>query len=196
MINPVVIYQPVQDADVSDCPAMLALNPQQRAFVLAHVALGGEDATKAARAAGYGGDNPTSVKVQAYRLTHSPKVRLAIKEIAESKIHAQAAYGAQVLVEIARDPTHKDRYKAATEIMNRSGMMVVQKVEHDHIHRAEDDAEKVRRIVLFAQQMGMDPRKLLGGAKELQGVTLDAQFEIVDTEVEPSGSAEGLEDLL
>ena len=55
--------------DESWGPAMAALNPKQRAFVLAYVLLTNADATAAARLAGYE-DNGSgqSIRVQGFRL--------------------------------------------------------------------------------------------------------------------------------
>lgn len=186
------IYQPVTDTRRLG-PAMTALEPKQRAFVLALVDTGGQDATKAARMAGYGGENPQSVRVTAHRLTHDAKVLEAIREVADSRIRSEALMAMEVIVEIAKDVTHKDRFAAAKEIANRSGLMVVNKVEHAHVHRTEDEDEKIKRIIQLAKGLGVDPRTLLGSA----GVTLDAEFEVVQSVALPApGSAEGLEDLL
>lgn len=192
-LAPIGIYEPVTDTRKMG-PAMVALEPKQRAFVLAFVDTGGQDATKAARMAGYGGDNPQSVRVTAHRLTHDAKVLEAIREVADSRIRSEALMAMEVIVEIAKDPTHKDRFAAAKEIANRSGLMVVQKSEV--VHRTEDEADKIKRIIALARGLGVDPRQLLGSA----GVVLDADFEVVSTTAlpapEPEGSTDGLEDLL
>ena len=194
-ITPAVAYPPIE-AYAGMGPAMRKISPQQRAFVVALLETGGQDHTKAARLAGYGGANPGSARVQAHRLMTADHILAAIREEAEKRISSHALLGAEVLVEIAKDVTHKDRMKAAVELMNRSGMLVAQKVEHEHVHRVEDDADKVRRVAALATKLGLDPKELLGQA----GVTVDANFEIVHTQALPApvenGSADGLEDLL
>lgn len=187
-----ILYEPVTDTrKLGKC--MVALEPKQRAFVLAYVDTGGKDATKAARMAGYGGENPQSARVTAHRLVHDGRVLEAIREYADARIRSQAVVGIQTIIDIANDPTHKDQFKAAVEIANRSGMLVASKVEHEHVHRPEDDAEKVKRIVQLAKGLGLDPRALLGSA----GVVVDAEFEVVSNVALPAPeSADGLEDLL
>jgi hypothetical protein len=185
------VYEPVTDTrGLGD--AMLALNPQQRAFVLAYVETGGQDQTRAAHLAGYGGTD-NSRRVQAHRLAHDDKVLRAIREVADKRVRSGALLGAEVVLEIAKDPTHKDRFKAAQSLMDRSGMLVPTKVEHEHIHRTEADDERIARLIGVARQLGMDPRQLLGSV----GVTVDAEFKVVDTTpAPPEMSAAGLEDLL
>lgn len=187
-------------------PAMIALNPQQRAFVLAYVETGGQDQTRAAVLSGYG-VTPGSQKVAGYRLAHDPKILAAIKEVADQRLRSGALLGAEVLIAIAQNPVHKDQLKAATELLNRGGLIVRQEVEH--IHRSETEAEQVKKIVSLARELGLDPKQLLGSA----GVTVDADFKVVsngkgqpqpepeepeevDAEFEPAASAAGLEDLL
>lgn len=153
--------------------AMIALNPQQRAFVFAYVETGGQDATRAALMAGYSMTNDNARRVTAHRLAHDPRVQAAIKEVADARLRQGAILGAEVLIAIAGDPTHKDRMKAAVELLNRSGLLVTPTV--NHVHRSEDDVDRVQRIVNMATQLGLDPRELLGSA----GVTVDAEFKVV-----------------
>lgn len=163
-------------------PAMSALNELQRRFVDAMLITGGQAGrySEAARMAGYTG-NPDSLKVTAHRLAHSPKVQAAIREEAERRVHSGAILGASVLIEIAQDSQHKDRFKAATRLLDMAGLIVTtqHKVTVEH---TGDDAEKIRSVIAMAKAMGMDPRKLLGNA----GVTaeeiaaVDAEFEVVE----------------
>lgn len=179
---------------------MTALEPQQRAWVLAYLETGCRSATEAARLAGYApGGAPQSVRMAGHRLKNDEKVLAAIKELAEKRVKSGAYLAMSVLREIAEDPTHKDRFKAAVEMLNRAGMIVVQKqeVEHKHLMDAREVAAGIRQ---FAKELGLDETKLLGAA----GYT-DVDFEVVspisDTPQltapeEPVMSSAGLEDLL
>lgn len=168
----VAIYEPVVETRGLG-PAMLAILPQQRAFVYALVETGGQDNTKAAALAGYGG-TPGSTRVQAHRLAHDPKVLDAIREVADERLRSGAILGAEVLIEIAKDPTHKDRFRSAVELMNRAGMLVATRIEHRVVHQ-HDDAALIARVQELAKTLDMDPKLLLGSA----GVITDAEFEVV-----------------
>jgi len=184
--------------------AMVKLLPQQRAFVLAYVETGGIDATAAARAAGYAPNNAGSARVTAYRLTHDEKILAAIKEEADKVVRNGVLIGAKALLDIAADVTHKDRLKAATELMNRSGLLLATQHNVNVNVNLTDDREVARDITVMAQKLGLDPRVLLGqaGLKYLPapGPIVDAEFEEIDggeaVGEDPTMSAEGLEDLL
>lgn len=104
-------------------PKMRALTMPQRAFVVAMCETGGQDHSKAALMAGYGGTE-NSTKVAACRLAHDPRVLEAIREEAEKRLQSGAILGASVMVEIAMDKLHKDRFKAADNLLNRAGLLV------------------------------------------------------------------------
>jgi phage terminase small subunit len=176
-------------------PAMAQLTENQQNFVWALVQTGGDN-SKAAALAGIGG-TPDARSVAVYRLTHSPKVQAAIKEVAEGQIRGSAFLGAAALMEIAADPLHKDRAKAAIEIMNRSGMLVVQETKVTVEHKNPDINATVARIRALAEGMHMDAKPLLLQAGVPQDI-IDAEFEVVSEErVQVSDmSAAGLEDLL
>ncbi len=122
-------------------PAMQALNEGQRNFVIALLETGAKDNTLAAEMAGYSGTQG-SRKVQAYRLIHNPKVLAAIREEGERRLRSGAILGASVLIEIASDTMHKDRFKAAVELLNRSGLLV----ETQHRVIVENDTRSAEQI--------------------------------------------------
>jgi phage terminase small subunit len=157
---------------------MSQLTENQRAFVWALVETGGDE-TKAAILAGYGG-TPGSRDVAVHRLMHNTKVLLAIKEVAEATIKGGALLGAAALVEIVRDPSHKDRLRAADMLLNRSGLIVIQ--EHKMVveHRDQSVESIVARIRAMAEGMNVDPRPLLISAGVPQDI-IDAEFEVVST---------------
>lgn len=167
-----------------------SLTDQQKRFVTAMVVVGVKKdfGAEAARLAGY----EKYHKQEAYRLMRNPRVLEAIREEAGKRLQASALLGAMVLEEIALDPLHKDRLKAATELLNRGGMQLIEK--HEHIVKDERSAaELVQYIKSMAQKHGLDPRKLLG-----QSEPVDAQFtEVPYTDEQPlRGSDEEDEDFL
>lgn len=197
------IYQPIPDDNMSLGPAMKAIEPKQRAFVLAYVEQAKEDATAAALAAGYGSISETdegrkkAAKQAGWRLIHDEKIAEAIKELASDKFRVATFKATAVLLEIMDDPTHKDRFKAAERVLAQNGMGVAIQVDHRHTHRNMDDESMIRRIAALAKDQGLDPKRLLGTV----GVDYtDAEFEDVTNSLTapaaPAMSAAGLEDLL
>lgn len=171
---------------------MLAITENRRGFVVAMLETGGQNHAQAAFAAGFGGAME-SAKVAACVMMRDPLVLAAMREEADRRLRSGAILGASVLVEIASNQMHKDRLKAATELLNRSGLIVEQ--THRVIHEDNrSDAELERAVLAMATKYGMDPAKLLGDATKKVAVAanaIDAEF----VEVELTG-AEGLEDLL
>lgn len=159
-------------------PKMRALNPQQRAFVRALVMTGGSDHTKAARMAGYG-ETPGSQRAAAYRLAHDPKVLAAIKEVAEAEIRTSILVGTRVLQEIAQDVTHKDRLKAATQLLDRGGLIIQQQL-NVHLIQETSESDIIARIQSVAAKLGIDPAQLLGKAAQQASLpppkVVDAEF--------------------
>lgn len=196
MSNTPAIYAPIND-DPQHGPAFAKLSPQQRAFVTAYLETGARSASEAARLAGYAaGGQEQSVRAAGSRLLQRDDVLAAIKELADKKVKTGAYVSMAVLLEIAQDTTHKDRFKAAVEIANRSGMIVAQKVEHEHRHELTVK-ETVAQLKAFAKELGLNEKQVLGAA----GYT-DAEFEdvtgqpLLTDEREPDMSSAGLEDLL
>jgi hypothetical protein len=181
--NPMVKVPP----DGSLGPAMLACTPGMRAFVIALISTAGTNKGFAAMLAGYGGDgNDNAQAVAGTRLAAHPKVIAAIKEEAEKRMSAGAGLAANVILEIAMDPMHKDRLKAAEMLKNQAGLLIAQK--HEHVVEIKDDrstAEIQRQTLALAERLGV---KL----PQIESRVIDGEFE----SVEDSGSLEGLEDIL
>jgi phage terminase small subunit len=141
-------------------PAMLALTPPRRRFVVALLETGTDDNSLAASMAGFGGTQDS--KWQAgHRLSRDPKVQAAIKEEADRRLRGGMILAASALREIVASPTHKDRFKAAVELLNRGGLIV--QTEHKVIvedNRLSDEIEA--GIIAMAQRIGVDPTRLLG----------------------------------
>jgi len=149
---------------------MRALTPRQKVFVDAVLSMGRLNQMEAARKAGYTGNDET-MRVTGHRLAHDPKIRAAILEEAQARMEVGGALAVEVLVDIAGDPTHKDRLKAAQAILDRVGLHT--RTEHKVTVEHVDDAGKIEAIKLLASRLGIDAAKLLGHA------TVDAEFEEV-----------------
>ncbi len=178
----------ISDDDLG--PAMRALDPRRRAFVVAMIEAPSLSYTQAAIRAGYSGTE-VSLRVQAHRLAHSERVLAAYHEEAEKRLRAGAILGASVLVQIASNEMHKDQLKAAGMLLNRIGFH--EKTEHKHVvERATDDVEVKRQVVALAKELGLDPRVFLGKNAQMPALEapVDADFEVIES------STEGLEDLL
>lgn len=170
-------------------PAMKALPAARRRFVVALLDTGGTNNTRAAGLAGYGGTEAAR-KVAGHRLAHHPKVQAAIREEANKRLHSGSILGASVLMEIAANPQHKDRYKAAVELLNRGGLIVETQHRVTVTDERSDDEIKAR-VVLLAEKFGMDPAKLLGASAS----SVKTEPDVVDAEFEEVGTDAGLEDL-
>jgi phage terminase small subunit len=156
----------------------------ERKFVIALVETGGDNAAQAARFAGCA----TGREAQAaWEWKRRPRVLAAIREMAEFQLRAGALLGASAMIEIARDPLHKDRLKAADRLMERAGMLVIQRSEHIVEDRRETK-EIIAGLKDLAERAGIPLETILGkGAKDV----VDGEYEDVD-----DSSTEGLEDLL
>lgn len=149
-------------------PAMQALTKKQRGYVRQFVAFGGNE-TDAARAAGFGGEHPQSVRNAAWKLAHDPKVRAAIREYAECHLNALVPMATTAMENIILNPAHKDHFKAVERILNQAGMTIAQKHEVEvYDNRTADDLKTY--IQTIASAHGLDVKKILGydpGAKAL-----------------------------
>jgi len=108
-------------------PAMLALTPMRRRFVM-ELATGpspsgyGSD-VRAARAAGYSGDD-AAIKVSAHKALHNAKVQEALREVGGKLIRASAFSAIRQTERIANDIEHRDCLKACLALMDRGGFAV------------------------------------------------------------------------
>jgi len=169
-------------------PAMKELTLPQRAFVLAFANFGGTNQGEAARLAGYGSANDVgAASDQAYALLRSPRILVALREEADKRLKAGAILAASVLSEIATDVHHRDRYKAAVELLNRAGL-VVEGVSRLIVEDHRTTEEITRRVVSLAVKLGIDPTKLLGND------VIDADYTEVDVEKRVDSLHEQMDD--
>ena len=159
--------------------AMLSLTENQRRYVINLVEQGGRNSMLAYQRAT--GCSPENAHKNAWRM-NSPHVAAAIREEADRRLRSGAILGASIMVEIAEDPMHKDRYKAAARLLDAAGLIVA--TEHKvTVEDKRSTQEIMRAIGRIAKDAGVDPEKLLGRA-----VPVDVEFEEL--------SSEGLEDIL
>lgn len=156
-------------------PAMLAISPRHRAFVMGYFEAGA-NATEAARLAGYEDNDNGSIKVTAYRLVHRPAIVKAIQEEARRRLAAGGLpVAVKAVIDIASNPQHKDQAKAAAMIMDRAGVHAT--VEKNvNVNVTLTRAEKEAEIRQMAEELGLDPAKLLGT------VTIDAEYTEIPTQ--------------
>jgi hypothetical protein len=151
------------DGAESYCPAMAALTVKQRAFVRAYIEYPTVSSAQAARLAGYS-DTSDAAKVAAHNLLHNEKVLRAINEELDRRFRADAVIGRSVLIEIARDPSHPQRLRAAEALLDRGGFRTLSeqriKVEHTDLG-GEAMIERIRELAL---RLDMDPARLLGAS--------------------------------
>ncbi len=151
-----------------DGRVMAGLSDQYHAFVLRLMELGPtkKAAAKAAKDVGYHPD-------YGYQLMRDDRVLGAIREESTKQLAAGALLGVKVMIEIAQDKEHKDRYRAAKDLAAINGFTAEQRIVVEHI--SHDSKEQIRQIRAMAIQLGLDPKQLIAGA----GI-IEAEF----TEVE------------
>ncbi len=170
-----------------DGPALKQLTEKQRTYLLALLDNGGNQ-TAAALVM-----NPAlsqgSARAIGSTMAHNPKLIAAMKEEADRRVRIGAPLAIDVMLEIMNTPGHKDRFKAAVEVANRSGLLVIHQSEVLHTHAGQSTPEMLKRIELLARQLGVDPVKLLGsvGVKALPAPkVVDAEFvEVVSSPADP-----------
>lgn len=179
-------------------PAYGALTEQQQRWLDEYIINGGK-ATDAALAAGYGSNSPDeksrkqAARIAGYDATRNHKILDAMNEEAGLRLRLGGILGINVMFDIANDIGHKDRYKAAKELMGHNGFQLIteQKIT---VVQTKNEAEKVQDAVEMALKLGIDPRQLLGK----YGYVVDADFKVIAGPVEGQAtpSDKGLEDIL
>src|SRR4051812_29498961 len=141
-------------------PAMGALNPPQRAFVLAYVTLTNADASEAARKAGYIDHASGSIRVTGFRLAHNPKVLAAIHEVVVARVSRNLPVYVNALERVAANDTHKDQVRAIGMLLNRGGLPEVTE-RNVNVSMTLTKQEKIAEIRRLVDVLGLDAKKLL-----------------------------------
>jgi phage terminase small subunit len=164
-----------------DGRAMSALTDQQRQFVINVVQLGAKPrvAQRAAKEAGFSPNH-------GYTLMRDEGVLAAIREEATKKLAGAALVGVKVLIDIAHDTEHKDRFRAAKELAAINGFTAEQRIVVEHI--SPDSKGMIQEIRSMAAQLGLDPKQLISAA----GI-IEAEFTELpeDTEMDPVEDGDG-----
>jgi hypothetical protein len=151
------------DDDAEYGPAMSALNTRQRAFVMNLFTGSGRYGrySEVYLKAGYASSNPEAVSACASRLLHSDSVQAAISEVCRRALGGMAHDAIGVVAEILADPTHKDRLKAATRVLDHAAPTVQQiSVTHEDVTPASRDKDLVAYLrELIA--LGVERNKLV-----------------------------------
>lgn len=158
-----------------DGRAMSALSDQRREFVLEMMRQGcnPKAAQRAAIACGYS-------ETYGYELMRDEAILAALREEATKRLAGAALVGVNVMLEIAQDETHRDRFKAAKELAAINGFTAEQRIVVEHV--SHDTKAMIAEIRRMAADVGLDPKVLI----ERAGI-VEAEF----TEVEPDDDGDG-----
>lgn len=171
----------IQDPDIQGLgPAMLALTPRQRRFVVGVMLFGGLNHTKAAVASSdtvYASNS--TARAIAYGLAHNPKILEAIREEGLKMLAGSSVMAIHTVLDIANDPTaeKKDRLKAVGMILNRVGMSEMTEHKVAVVHTDRTSGEMIKRIELLSKNLGLDSKKLLGNISEAEYVEVPSVAE-------------------
>lgn len=126
-----------------------------------------EDLAKGAamRAAEKAGYHP----LHGYVLMRNDAILAAIHEETTKKLQGSVLTATKALVEIVEDEEHRDRFKAAKEIIAINGFTPEQKITVKHI--SSNSKSLVEQIREMAKELGRDPKILL----EAYGI-IDGEF--------------------
>lgn len=175
MGNEIALRVP-DDADLG--PQMRECTVAEREFVVALFQTGARNYTEAALMTGRF-ESKESAQAAGSRWMSKPRVLMALDEFTRLTMKGGLATSTKALMEIASDVMHKDRFKAAVEILNRNGHLV-ETVSRHIIEDNRDVSEIVKVAIQYARQLG-DPSlayKLLGNSVPKD--VIDAEFEEVD----------------
>lgn len=157
-------------------PAMMAVkNPKHRAFIMAYVTLTNGNAQEAMRVAGYEDKGTGALRVLGCRLLQRQDILAALREVVISRISADLPVYVSTLARVAHADGHKDQVKALGMLMSRGGLPEI--TQRDvNVNVTITTEQKVAEIRQMAEDLGLDPAKLLGNVT-------DAEFsEVVEGE--------------
>lgn len=162
-------------------------NDRWRLFVLSCMSQGVKvDHTLAAKEAGFTG-NAGTLRVQAHRLAHDPRVQAALLEESRKKLQTYTGPAVALLGKMIGDETiePKDRIKAATAILDRGGLGIVQTI---NVNRSLSREEKLLKVVELARMLGKNPRDLIGSLAD----SLPGDFSVLEEKGIENGNAPGI----
>lgn len=157
-------------------PAMRECTSAEREFVVAMFQVGCKNQMTAAILTGRF-TNERSASVSACRWMAKPRVLAALDEYTRITMKMGLPLGTNALIDIASDYMHKDRFKAAVELLNRNGHIVETVQRHIVEHELS-----MKEVETELAKLGYDIKPTNA---------IEGEF----TEVDDDGS-EGLEDLI
>lgn len=156
-----------------DGKALSSLPEQHRAFVLRLMELGPGKAAanRAAMDVGF-------CDKYGYELMRDERVLAAIREEATKEVVGATLIGVKRLIEIARDETHRDSYKAAKDLAGMNGFASEQRIVVEHINH--DTKAQIAQIRAMAKELGLEPAQLIAAAGIKEQDVQDAEFEEIE----------------
>lgn len=144
-------------------PAMSKLNERQRNFVIAYVTgeMGHGSLTRAYLAAGYQPDGDRSLAGKgAYRLSRDERVLAAISEESRKIVRVHHPEASQALLNVVRDPDHKDHVRAIGMILDRADPVTTRQ-ELTVTHKTADPDQEALEELRAARSLGASRDRLL-----------------------------------
>lgn len=125
-------------------PAFLNLNERQRKFVMALFEIGVDtNHTRAAEMAGYTG-TPGTLKVQAHKLFHNPKIQQALHDMSMSQLLGSKMMLTSQLIHLAANASKdSDKLKATLAAMDRIGLHAIS----EHHVKTENISETKEALI-------------------------------------------------
>lgn len=152
-------------------PAMTALTPMMRRFVLALIENPALPQWRAAESAGYSAVSNKSLRVTAHRLTHDDRVLAAISEESGKRLRSASLLASDFLVRMICDEgvAMKDRAKVAVALLDRGGFGAAQTINVNKTVTDRTGTAIAERIRELAAKHGLDPQRLLGVSAPIEG---------------------------
>ena len=165
-------------------PAMAALTELERNLVRAHFDHPNWSQAQQAEIAGYQkGTAPNQLSVTGARAFGRERVIAALLEEGSKRLRSGGAIAISALVDMVRNPQHKDHAKAVQMVLDRTGFhaMSEHKVTVDD-KRPQTKQELIAKILEMAEARGLDQTakmKLIGHDPTK---AIDAEFEVIEDE--------------
>ena len=183
---------PVAEFDENDGPCMAALTELERNLVRAFFDHPNYTQAQLAEVAGYQkGTAPNQLSVAGARAFGRERVIAAMQEEGSKRLRSGGALAVSALMDMVRNPQHKDHAKAVQMALDRTGFHAMS--EHKVIvddKRPQTKAELIAAITRLAAERGLDTTatmKLIGrdpssGREHDPTKAIDAEFEVIEDE--------------
>jgi hypothetical protein len=134
------------------------LTEKMRSFAEHYVQMGGQNATEAARRAGYAASGAQAVSS---RMLRDPRILDYLKWLAETRMRAGVIKSVQVLEKIRDDDTVAPdvRRKAAESLLDRGGLLLTKLHEH-RVEITETRDGQIAEILRLCRTQNIDPAAL------------------------------------